>query len=103
MSLGLSVAPSDVREKVQEVSKGLSDKSWSELMEMTAQVTGLYLNKFREIAAAAPDAERAITHSMVIHESALHEFEKLELAGRSENSLDAVICQLHWPIPRPSA
>lgn len=103
MSLGLSVVPDDVRDKVDEASKGFAEKSWPELMEMGAQITSLYLDKFRQMGAAAPDTERKIAHSMVIHESAINTFVRRELAGESENSLEDVIRQLQWPIPRPQA
>jgi len=101
MRLGLSIVANDVDDKVNEVSAGFADKSWSEIMEMGAQIAGTYLEKFLEIEAAAPESEREIAHSMVIHESSLLDFAKQELAGKSENSLDGVISQLHWPIPRP--
>jgi len=54
-----------------EASKGYADKSWPELIEMISQVTGLYSTKFREMGAAAPDSERELAHSMVVHESAV--------------------------------
>lgn len=101
--LGLSVVPEDVHGKVEEITKGFAEKSWSELMEMFIQATSSYLDKYREMEAAAPDGEREVAHSMVVHESAIFAFAKRELAGESENSLDDVIQQLQWPIPRPSA
>jgi len=102
MQLGLSVVQNDVSAQVEEYSKGFADKSWSELMQLMAEVTGVYLEKFREIEAAAPQAERAMARTMVVHETSLNEFAKRELAGDTEHSLDAVISQLHWPIARPS-
>ncbi len=102
MQLGLSVVQSDVSAQVEEYSKGFADKSWSDLMQLTAEVTGFYLEKFREIEAAAPEAERAMARAMVVHETSLNDFAKLELAGDTEHSLDGVISQLHWPIARPS-
>lgn len=102
MQLGLTVVQNDVRAQVEEYSKGFADKSWSELMQLTAEVTSVYVEKFREIEAAAPEAERAMARMMVVHETALNEFAKRELAGDTEHSLDGVISQLHWPIARPS-
>jgi hypothetical protein len=101
MRLGLSVAQNDVSAQVEEYSKGFTEKSWVELMELSADITGQYLQKFREIEAAAPDGEREVAHSMVVHEAALHEFAKRELAGDAKHSLDDVISQLQWPMAPP--
>jgi hypothetical protein len=101
MRLGLSVAQNDVSDQVEEYSKGFADKSWSELMKLMVEVTDFYLENFREIEAAAPDGEREIARSMVVHETALNEFAKRELAGDADNSLACVINQLQWPIARP--
>jgi hypothetical protein len=103
MRLGLSVAQNDVSNQVEEYSKGFADKSWRELMKLVVEVTDFYLEKFREIEAAAPDGERPMARAMVLHETALNEFAKRELAGDAEHSLDGVICQLHWPIARPDS
>lgn len=103
MRLGLSVAQNDVSNQVEEYSKGYADKSWSEHMKLMVEVTDFYLEKFREIEAAAPDGEREIARSMVIHETALNEFAKRELAGDADDSLAGVIKQLQWPIARPDS
>ncbi len=102
MRLGLSVVQNDVSAQVEEYSAGFADKSWSELMQLTLEVTGTYLEKFREIEAAAPDGEREVARSMVVHETALNDFAKCELTGDAENSLAGVISQLQWPIARPA-
>lgn len=102
MRLGLSVVQNDVSAQVEEYSKGFADKSWSELMQLTLEVTDTYLEKFREIEAAAPDGEREVARSMVVHEAALNDFAKRELTGDTENSLADVISQLQWPIERPA-
>jgi hypothetical protein len=100
MRLGLSVVENDVSDQVAEFSKGFADKSWSELMQQLAEVTDFYATKFREIEAAAPDGEREVVRSMVVHEMALNDFAKRELTGDAENSLKDVISLLQWPIAR---
>ena len=102
MRLGLPIVQNDVSAQVEEYSKGFADKSWVELMELGADISGRYLQKFREIEAAAPDGDRQVVHSMVVHEAALCEFAKRELAGDANHSLDAVISQLQWPIAPPA-
>ena len=71
-------------------------------MQLTLEVTGTYLEKFREIEAAAPDSDREVAHSIFVHEAALYEFAKRELAGDANHSLDEVIGQLQWPIAPPA-
>jgi hypothetical protein len=64
-------------------------------------VTDAYITKFREIEAAAPDSEREVARSMVVHETALNDFAKRELTGDDDSSLADVISLLQWPIARP--
>ncbi len=99
--LGLSIAQNDVREPVAEFAKSFTSKSWREHMQELAQITAFYLERFKEIESAAPDPEREVAHSMVIHETALNTFAQRELGGDAENSLDDVIAQLQYPLARP--
>jgi hypothetical protein len=97
VQLGLSVAQDDVSARIAEFASSYASKSWQQHMEEVAAITDFYLEKFRAIAAAAPEDERAIARSMVIHESALNKFARLELAGDTQNSLADVVAQLQWP------
>ncbi len=99
--LGLSVVENDVSDQVREFSKGFAEKPWSELMRLMIEVTDTYITKFREIEAAAPDSEREVARSMVVHEMALNDFAKRELNGDADNSLADVVSLLQWPIARP--
>ncbi len=99
--LGLSVAQNDVTEQVAGFTRSYAERSWSEHMASMVEVTGTYIGKFREIEAAAPDSEREVAHSMVVHETALNNFAKRELAGDTVNSLADVMDLLHWPIEGP--
>jgi hypothetical protein len=101
--LGLSIVQEDTREKVAQFSEGYASKSWHQHMEVIASVTNWYLDKFREIESAAPESERAVAHSMVLHEAALNKFAQLELAGDTRNSLNDVIAQLQYPLVNPEA
>ena len=55
---------------------------------------------FAEIESAAPDSEREVAHSMVVHEASIKRFGELELAGDTANSLSDVIAQLQYPLGR---
>jgi len=99
--LGLSIAQEDQTKNIAEFAKGFASKSWRRHMEETAHITAIYVEKFREIENAAPDTEREVAHSMVVHEAAINKFTQLELAGDERNSLDDVIVQLKYPLVAP--
>jgi hypothetical protein len=99
--LGLSIAQAEVRDRIAESAQSYRSKSWRQHMEELAGITSFFLEKFREIEDAAPDSEREVTHSMVVHETALNKFAQLELAGDANNSLNDVIAQLQYPLAPP--
>jgi hypothetical protein len=71
-------------------------------MEETSEITKFYVEKFRAIEAAAPDSDREVAHSMVIHEQSIHTFARMELEGDAANSLNDVIAQLQYPLVKPA-
>jgi hypothetical protein len=99
--LGLSIAQDDPSKNLAELTKGFSSKSWQRHMEEIVQITTFYLDKFREVEAAAPESEREVAHSMVVHETSIKRFAELELAGDDWNSLNDVIAQLKFPLAAP--
>jgi hypothetical protein len=98
--LGLSIAQEDQSKNIAELAKGFPSKSWQRHMEELVKITTFYLGKFRELEAAAPESEREVARSMVIHEAAIKRFGELELAG-DEKSLNDVIAQLKYPLVAP--
>jgi hypothetical protein len=99
--LGLSLAQDDVSAQIAEITAGFGEKSWTQIMEEIAGITDFYLDKFRAIEAAAPEGERQMARSMLIHEAAINAFAKLEMIGDGANSLADVVSQLKWPVPPP--
>ena len=97
--LGLGIEQPDVSARIVEYADGFHAKPWRQHMEEIADITGFYLEKFRAIEAAAPKEERATARYMIEHETALHRFARLEMAGDSTGSLADVIRQLRWPLP----
>src|SRR5262249_9354373 len=91
--LGLSGAPDDVSARIAELTQGFASKPWRQHMEDIVQITDFYLQKFRVIEAAAAADERDMARAMVAHETALHRFAEMELAGQSADSLRAVEAQ----------
>jgi hypothetical protein len=100
--LGLSIAQADVRSRIDDLAKTFASKSWQRHMEELVKVTDFYIAKFREIEHAAPDHEREVAHSMVVHETSIKRFGELELAGDAANSLNDVMVQLQYPLARPN-
>ncbi len=100
--LGLSIAQNDVGSRINDLAKTFAAKSWRQHMEELVRITDFYVQKFREIESAAPDHEREVAHSMVVHETAIKRFGELELAGDAANSLNDVIAQLQYPLAKPN-
>jgi hypothetical protein len=100
--LGLSIAQADVRGQVEKLAQSFASKSWRQHMEELVGITNFYLEKYREIESAAPDGDREVAHSMVVHETAINRFGQLELAGDTAKSLNDVIAQLQYPLTKPA-
>ena len=60
-----------------------------------------FLARFKEIARMGPDEDREVLESMVRHETAFLEWIAMESEGKSEGSLDSVIRELQYPLPKP--
>ena len=101
--LGLSIEEADVSSQVDAAFESWAGKSWREHMEELVGITDFYLGKFRELEAAAPADERAVASAMVKHETAINVFARRELAGDSDHSVDLMVAELLYPLPRPGA
>ncbi len=101
MRLGVDIAEADVSATMERTFKGWAEKAWDVKMREVVGVTDYYLGKFREIAAAAPPEDAELAESMVAHELAINTFARKELAGDTETSVDDMVAQLRFPLPRP--
>lgn len=101
--LGLEVSQPDMAPRAAALAATYADKSWTRHMEELAGFTDGFLVKFRDLADAAPPQERETVASMVVHEIALNDFAKLELAGEGDRSIDDVVALLQWPLPKPAS
>ena len=61
-----------------------------------------YVERYKEMAAAAPKDHQDTFDLMVRHEQAFYSFCELEASGNGDESLDAVIEELQFPLPKPS-
>lgn len=60
-----------------------------------------YLSRFEEIAGMGPVEDREVLESMVRHESAILKWFAMESEGNLEGSLDSMISELQYPLPKP--
>ena len=87
-------------EQVNEVVQGYLASSWEDFAAANKAVVGSFLERFHEIAEAGPEEDREILQSMMRHESAILKWFDMESRGEGEGSLDAIIEELQYPIPR---
>ncbi|MBK5356567.1 hypothetical protein JFU37_29390 [Pseudomonas sp. TH41] len=79
-------------------------KSTNNLLEFSAVIKPTvqgFLSRFEEIARICPEEDRDVTESMVRHESAILKWLAMESEGKSEESLDEMIGELRYPLPKP--
>lgn len=62
-----------------------------------------FLTVFQQIERICPPEDRAIAESMVRHESSIRRWMQMESDGETEGSLDDIISQLQYPLPRPES
>lgn len=75
--------------------------SFQEFAGAIKQVVQNYLSRFKEIVHAGPVEDRDVLESMVRHESAILKWLAMESEGNSEGSLDSMIKELQYPLPKP--
>ena len=99
MQLGIDIAESeDARQAGLDAAASMSGKSWSETMFALGELVKPYVERYKIIAAQAPETFREIAQSMVVHEQSLYDFTQQELSGDPSNSLDRIIDQIvHKP------
>jgi len=100
MQLGLDIAEAEgSREVGLELATVMRGKNWREAMSTLRDIVKPAVERYQEIAAAAPAEFQSLAQSMVVHEQSLLDFAEQELSDNTENSLDAIIAQLeHKPV-----
>ncbi len=82
----------------REIAEHRKTMAWDEVMAAMRDGIAPYIERYREIEAAAPAEYRALAASMVVNEQSIHRFAERELAGDGTSSLDAVVVQLRHPL-----
>jgi hypothetical protein len=102
MQVGLDISErNESRQAGQAVADSIEGKDWKGALSALQETVKPYVDRYKQIAAAAPPEYRAVAESMAIHEQSLYEFIELELAGDSERALAELIAQLHNVLPAP--
>ena len=102
MALGVDIAEPEASRKLGlEMADGLAGKSWDEVVVMLGETVKPYVERYREIAAAAPAEYRELANSMVTHEQSLYDFAQLEQSGAGMDSVAAIVAQLEHKPPAP--
>ena len=97
---GVSLSEQMPLEQIDEIVQGYIHGSWEEFAAANKTVVEGFLARFREIAEAGPEEDRGILESMIRHELALHRWFDMESRGETEGSLEKIIDELRYPIPR---
>ena len=100
--LGLSVEEKEESRKAgRDFADSLSHEDWRGFIAALDETGRPLLQRQREVAASAPPPHRELAESMRIHGEAFQVFTDREAAGDAEHSIDAVVDQLKFPLPRP--
>ena len=103
LSLGLDMREDyEWRERALNLAATYEGKSWNFLITSLNEILQEFVARYKELANEAPAGYEEVYRSMVIHEESLLTFTELELSGDTEHSLDDVIAQLQYPLPKPA-
>ncbi|MGR8919369.1 MAG: hypothetical protein ACU85V_07105, partial [Gammaproteobacteria bacterium] len=98
---GLSIVEDPAsRETGEGFAAAMLGQDWSGMMATLEEGLVPYVARYRAIAEAAPPDGREVAEMMVVHETSLLNFARLEQAG-DPASLDDVVKQLAFPLTRP--
>jgi hypothetical protein len=75
--------------------------TWKDFTGAITPVIQGYVSRFEEIAGAGPAEDRDVLQSMVRHEKAILRWVQKESQGVTAGSLDDIVAQLQYPLPKP--
>ncbi len=102
--LGISLVETDEsRSAAIELFAAMEDLDWIAAMALLAQVLAAPVESYREMAEIAPPEYRDLADSMVVHEWSVHRFAELEASGEGDHSIDEIVKQLVFPLPKPES
>jgi murein L,D-transpeptidase YcbB/YkuD len=80
--------------EAESLAEALADVAWSDFMASFEPITSQYAAMYARIGQLNPD-ERATADLLVAHELALRDFGRLELEGKGDDSLAAIMALPH--------
>ena len=69
-------------------------------MAHLATVIKPFVQRYRQIVEVAPPEYKQLANSMVVHEQSIQDAAELEAAGDGDRSMDDVVKQLVFPLPK---
>jgi len=88
---------------VDGIVDAYKEHNWQEFAAAIKPVVDDFLHRFKEIVQLGPEEDRDVLESMVRHESAILQWIELESKGADDSSLDSIIAELQYPLPKPSS
>ncbi|MBK5396373.1 hypothetical protein JFU47_06515 [Pseudomonas sp. TH39(2020)] len=98
ISLSENIEPGDIESIVSAYQATHNLQEFSAVIKPAVEA---FLSRFEEIARICPEEDRDVAESMVRHESAILKWLAMESEGQSEGSLDEMIVELRYPLPKP--
>ena len=80
--------------EAESLAEALADVAWSDFIGSFEPITSQYVAMYARIGQLNPD-ERATADLLVAHELALRDFGRLELEGKGDDSLAAIMALPH--------
>ena len=100
--LGMDLRESqEPRDQALQLVASMEGSDWTQFLTTLAGTLTPFVDRCKDLTAAAPEDLKDIFNAMVIHEQSLPTFTQMELAGDTDHSLDAAIKQLVYPLRKP--
>ena len=87
------------RTAAMDMLAALKGKSWDEIMLIIRDIVKPAVEHYKTLAQNLPEPYSKIGAGMVKHEQSIIDFVELEIAGKSEQSIDVISAQLINKLP----
>lgn len=103
LELGLNLVELDEsRDRGNDFDTTFEGMTWKAAMAHLATLNEPFVARYREIAGVAPSKYKELADSMVVHEQSIQNFAELEAGGEGHRSIDDIVKQLIFPLPKQS-
>ncbi|MGK0223149.1 MAG: hypothetical protein ACI9ON_002392 [Limisphaerales bacterium] len=102
VKLGIDLVESDSARADGEALAGMvNGLDWQSSMGVLVGPLADFTARYSEIASMAPHEFKELADSMVTHEESLLNLARSEASGETDDSIDVVVDQLVFPLPKP--